>query len=164
MAKVEDQETSQTKAWRYIFRTLKVRGELEGDLAHSLWNCFKNALMKVDLADGSDLQTCKLKLTIACNFAHGAFRSGDKRIKMKECLSDFLKKQDSDWWQTFCEDLAEDRGFQREENSPLELLEDVISSRSIASKGRYVALPAFKTISALLDERFSRPSRTFLML
>lgn len=82
---VEDEETKQTKAWRWAFSHLRVRGDLEAELAHSLWNSMKAAL-RITLADGADLHTSLLKLSIACNHSHGSFLSGDRAVRMRECL------------------------------------------------------------------------------
>ena len=72
---MEDEETSRTRAWRYLFGIVKVRGDLEGDSSHSLWNTMKAGL-KTTIPNGSDLWTSMLKLSICANYSHGAFLSG----------------------------------------------------------------------------------------
>lgn len=120
-----------------MFRNLKVRGDLEPDLAHSLWNTFRGAFKGTELPDGSDFQTAMLKLTIAANYAHGAYRSGDKHLRMKSALEVFLSRQNSTWWENFSEDMAQNRQVSREEGSPVELLDNIMNSQSVRAKGLY---------------------------
>ena len=70
-AQVEDEESSQTKAWRYLFSRLRIRGDLEAEASHPQWNSFKRAL------NDAQLQESVLKLSIAANYSHGSFLSGD---------------------------------------------------------------------------------------
>ena len=89
--------------------------------------------MKVVLpAACGDLQTSLLKLSIAANYRHGAFKSGDKHIKLKECFAIFLAKQEGDWWMNLTEDIAVVRGGDSLESESLFLsLEEVLKAPGV---------------------------------
>ena len=132
---VEDEETKQTKAWRWAFSHLRVRGDLEAELAHSLWNSMKAAL-RITLPDKADLHTSLLKLSIACNHSHGSFLSGDRAIRMRECLQEWLQRKDENWFAEFTEDMGRGRADCTNE-TPLVTFDEIMNSHLIKSKGRF---------------------------
>ena len=127
---VEDEETSQTKAWGYLFSAVKMRGEVQPEVAHSFWNSMKNGLKCrcPDLA--GDLQTSQLKLTIAANFRHGAFRSGDKLLRIQEVTKAFLDRRPPSWLYNFFVENGEE--------DPVQLVEDMESAPAFRTKGKFV--------------------------
>ena len=147
---MEDEESKQTKAWRWIFTRLRVRGDLEAELAHSLWNGMKAAL-RITLPDTSSLQTSLLKLTICCNHSHGAFLSGDRGVRMKECLQDWLLERNLEWWESFREDMrCVPTG---RVTNPVLSLEELMNSNLIRNKGRFVA-----SLQQIIIFRFPEPN------
>lgn len=62
-------------------------------MSHSLWNSFKNAIKVCLPVVLGCLQTSMAKLSICANFQSGAFRSGDKFIRLQECVRKYLSSQ-----------------------------------------------------------------------
>ena len=127
--KVEDEESQQTKSWRFLFSRCKIRGDLESELAHPYWNAFKRALVDADLQESS------LELSICANFSHGSFLSGDKHAKQREVLSDFMSQQSDCWF----DDIATELGLHEEDPSSSGLLyaSDVLNSGGIRRRGKF---------------------------
>ena len=82
-----DEEGTQGKAWSYLFRQCKVRGAVEPEVGHPLYNAQKNAIN--DWGERGSI----LKLTHICNYNHGAFLSGDRLLTRHEAFSKWLSKQ-----------------------------------------------------------------------
>ena len=132
---VEDEETVQTKAWNYLFEKAKVRGLVEGELAHPLWNAYKRAIKD------ADLDTSVLKLTILSNFGHGSYTNGDKLFTRREYLQKYLERQNDDWYSELADNIAFDRHLWGEHLTPNDLdalFSDFIEADTIARRGRFV--------------------------
>ena len=144
---VEDEETQQTKAWRYLFSELKIRGDVEPELAHPLWNSFKRSLT------GSGLQESALKLSICCNYSHGSFLSGDHYEQKREALQAYLETKDREWM----DDLAADLGLEADgDGDPLLTLEDVMKSGAVRRRGKFETYLHIAQLSETTNKRGRR--------
>ena len=134
---MEDEETVQTKAWNYFFEVLRLRGLVEGEMAHPLWNCFKRSFRDVGL------DTSVLKLTILANFGHGSFTNGDKTFVRREFLSNYMQKTATeDMLATLAENLSFDRGISDFAFSPEDvaaMLDSFMDAKTIGTRGKFVA-------------------------
>ena len=124
----------QTKAWHYTFEILRVRGFVEGELAHLCWNCFKRAIKD------ASMDTSILKLTILSNFGHGSFTNGDKTFLRREYLANFIQHHASeDFLTSLAEDLASDRGISGlTPDEASGILEGFMESKTIGTRGKFV--------------------------
>ena len=97
-----DEEGTQGKAWSYLFRQCKIRGAMEPEICHPLYNAQKNAIN--DWGERGSI----LKLTHICNYNHGAFLSGDRLLTRQEAFGTWLSKQSEDYLQELHEKVCED--------------------------------------------------------
>jgi hypothetical protein len=96
-----DSEGKQGKGWLYLFKACKLRGALEPEICHPLWNPFKNAIDDVE-----GMKESALKLTHVCNYNHGSFKSGDRGFTKREIFADYLSKQPDEYYDMLQEEIA----------------------------------------------------------
>lgn len=137
---VEDEESVQTKSWMFLFDICRVRGLLEAELAHPLWNGYRRAC-KDSMLEGS-----VLRLTVLTNFPHGAWVSGDRYFHRKEMLEAFLRNQTAEWFEDIAENIAIDRGEPVQADSVPDSFEDWLTSPSITNRGIFVARIWFRQV------------------
>lgn len=74
-----------------------------------------------------------LKLSICANFAHGSFLSGDKQLKRRECLYDYLTTvADAAWF----ENLSSELGLE-EEGAHTMSVEEIMESSAMRRRGKF---------------------------
>jgi hypothetical protein len=129
-----DEEGVQNKAWHYIFEVVGARGVVEPELAHPKWNGFKRALRS------AKLEFSALKLTICCNFNHGAFLSGDKLADKREYMAEYLSTQDAEYYAEKSELIAFDRGEEACPEMVPVMLADMMSSKSMTNRMPFVVV------------------------
>lgn len=99
-----DEEGTQGKAWSYLFRQCKVRGAVEPEICHPLYNAQKNAIN--DWGEKGAI----LKLTHICNYNHGDFLSGNRKFTRSEAFEAWLEKQSDSYLDELTEKISEDMG------------------------------------------------------
>ena len=102
---MEDEEGVQCKCWHYLFDVASLRGCVEPELAHPLWNSFKRSLRQ------ADLDTSMLKLTVIANFGHGSFNNCDRHFTRLEVMQDYLSSQTDEWFECQADKWAFDNGI-----------------------------------------------------
>ena len=114
-----------------MFSRLRIRGDLEAEASHPQWNSFKRAL------NDAQLQESVLKLSIAANYSHGSFLSGDKWEKRREALAEYLENKGVEYFNDLAGELgyeADDGGFEY----PILDASEVLESAAIRRRGKYV--------------------------
>lgn len=89
-----------------------------------------------------------ITLPISARAIFGARLPGDKFVRMKESLAEFLKLKDSDWWLNFQSEIAEEQGCECQQESPLLSLDEIMQEDVMRAKGRFAAcLSSFSKLS-----------------
>ena len=144
---MEDEETVQTKAWHYAFEILRVRGFVEGELAHPCWNCFKRAVKD------ASMDTSVLKLTVLSNFGHGSFTNGDKTYQNAASTwqtsynigpteGHTPRRGISKVKENHCSDLQEEFEASQEARYEWHPADGWIDARTIGTRGRFAGDPS----------------------
>jgi hypothetical protein len=121
-----------------------VCGMVEPELSHPKWNGFKKALK------ASGLEYSALKLTIACNYNHGSFQSGDKQHVKCDALRAYLSSQPPEYYAEQAEQIAFDRCQSVDAAMAKASLEDWMETPLIKNRGRFAAALALY-LRTLLD-------------
>lgn len=124
----------QFKSFHFLFSHVGCRGFCEPEHSHPLWNATKRALRECDL----DLAV--MKLTIVCNFGHGAFCTGDRLLSRQEYLHKYLQKQDAAYFQEIAFEIARDNDEHHlvvDEDHAASLIEDFMNAPSIKNRGLF---------------------------
>lgn len=135
---VSDEEGVQTKAVHYLFSYIGLRGGFSPEICHPKWNGFKRA------AADSSMKFDLLRLTLAANYAHGAKITGERATARKQYLREYLSKQSPEYFEDLAQEILQDRGIidsgcGHQDIDPWDLIENIMESRSIKSKGIYVS-------------------------
>ena len=96
---------SQTKAFRFLFSEVRLRGGTEPELVHPLFNALKRAWRSV-MPNMRDYNTAVLKLCICCNWSHGSYLTAEHHTRKRELLLEFLQAQSPEWMEDFSEELS----------------------------------------------------------
>ncbi|CAE7628136.1 rplM [Symbiodinium sp. CCMP2592] len=135
---VGDDEGVQHKAFNYAWERLHLRGFSESEASHPAWNAFKKAMT------ASNLTMPIMKLSLICNFDHGAWKSGDKLEAKKDAFQAYLEDQllisdqCEDYYEAFAERVAADRGEAFDEQlDAAECMAEWLSTRALRNRGLY---------------------------
>ena len=134
---ISDEEGVQTKAIHYLFSFIGLRGAFSPEVCHPKWNAFKRAARSASMS--FDL----LRLTLAANYGHGAKITGERATARKQYLREYLTKQSVEYFEDLYEEILQDRGLLAsgccDQNiDPRHLIENIMDSPSVKSKGIYV--------------------------
>ncbi|OLP73380.1 hypothetical protein AK812_SmicGene47403, partial [Symbiodinium microadriaticum] len=101
------------------------------EVSHPQWNSFKRALKD------AQLQESVLKLSVAANYSHGSFLSGDKWEKRKEALAEYLDGKGVEYF----DDLAGELGYEADDDGfdyPILDASELLQCAAIRRRGKYV--------------------------
>ena len=122
----------QNKCWHYLFEVASLRGCVEPELSHPLWNAFKRS------ARQAGLETSILKLTVISNFGHGSFNNGDHHFTRREVMEEYLNNQTDEWFECQAENWAFDKGTQMESDW-VPTAADWLESPALTTRGLFAA-------------------------
>ncbi|CAE7218174.1 hypothetical protein AK812_SmicGene13125 [Symbiodinium microadriaticum] len=105
LVEVSDEEARQWRAWNLLFSVLDTRGYAHADFAHPLWNDWRRSLKNVNLLG------VLLKCTGIINYGAGPYRSGHRRITLKQGATQLMKAADDDFMAALTERVLFDRGW-----------------------------------------------------
>ncbi|CAE7426520.1 unnamed protein product, partial [Symbiodinium microadriaticum] len=132
---VSDEESSQTKAFHFLFSHVGCRGLCQPEISHPKWNSFKRALA------ASGLEFDILKLTVIANYAHGPYAGGDRLVMKQEMLASFLQKQTQDYFADIAAEICLDQDASMDTASgetAAMMLEDFMSSDALKNRGLFL--------------------------
>ena len=105
MPQVGDEEARQWRAWNLLFSVLGIRGLAIAELCHPLWNDFRRSVKKCALLGAL------LKATAAINHGHGPWRSGKRRVTLRQAAEHLMEAADNEYFQRLTERVMFDRGW-----------------------------------------------------
>ena len=131
---MSDEESSQAKAFHFLFSHVGCRGLTQPEISHPKWNAFKRALSTTSL----DYDV--LRLTICCNYSHGPWGAGDRLVMKQEMLAAFLQRQPKEYFADMAQEIFRDQGS---DSAPSDedaafLIEDFMSSEALNNRGAFV--------------------------
>ena len=143
---VSDEESSQTKAFHFLFSHVGCRGLTQPEISHPKWNAFKRA------AATSNLEFDLLRLTVCANYAHGPWTNGDRLVLKQQALESYLDKQSEDWFSDMAEEIARDAGESEllSEEQARASMSDFLDSEAIRNRGAFVKAKSWFGIIAAL--------------
>ena len=106
LTEVADEESRQWRAFNLLFSVLNGRGLAMAEMCHPLWGDWKRSVSK------AKLMGCMLKCTATCNLPTRPYRSGKKRLALRQAAVKLMSVANENYFQSITERVLFDRSWQ----------------------------------------------------